>query len=275
MSSTRELLSFLILVCFLTVLDILSSLMSSANNKPNQSPTITTTTNNNNNPSSPIEGPSSNNIPQQTQELTSDELLTLHHLRQYPVLTSTKNAIELIPLSKSVFSLMGNSFSFARSYQPMKYVVGKSDNFTNRILDEVDKWFPSLQTTEIQDITDPITKPVSSTVESVQKGIVTVNDSVNKNFVEPTKSALGTVKEEFQNKVYDSEGKGIISSQADPLIGPFNQTLEQFVENHFPNSKKIPNEGHASEISRTFKIVGNMMSRGGDNLKEKDKPDNK
>lgn len=157
----------------------------------------------------------------------------------------------------------------------MKYVVGKSDNFTNRILDEVDKWFPSLQTTEIQDITDPITKPVSSTVESVQKGIVTVNDSVNKNFVEPTKSALGTVKEEFQNKVYDSEGKGIISSQADPLIGPFNQTLEQFVENHFPNSKKIPNEGHASEISRTFKIVGNMMSRGGDNLKEKDKPDNK
>ena len=272
MSSTRELLSFFILVCFLTVLDILSSLMSSANNKQNPSSTTTILPNN---PSSPVEGTSNNNIINQQSEATtttSDELLTFQHLRQYPVLISTKNAIELIPLSRSVFSLMNNSFSYVRGYQPVKYVVGKGDTYSNRVLDEVDKWFPSLQTTEVQNITDPITKPVSSTVETVQKGIISVNDSVNKNFVEPTKSALGTVKEEFQNKVYDSEGKGIITSQADPLVGPFNQTLEQFVENHFPTTKKVPNDGHTSEISRTFKIVGNMMSRG-DNLKEKDKSD--
>ena len=67
--------------------------------------------------------------------------------------------------------------------------------------------------------------------------------------------------------MYDAEGKGIISSQADPMVAPLNHTLEQFVDNHFP-IPKVPTEGHASEISRTFKIVGNLISRG---EKEKEK----
>lgn len=51
------------------------------------------------------------------------------------------------------------------------------------------------------------------------------------------------------------------------MVALLNHTLEQFVDNHFPNTKKVPSEGHASEISRTFKIVGNLISR---NEKEKE-----
>ncbi|EMG49251.1 hypothetical protein G210_0061 [Candida maltosa Xu316] len=230
------------------------------------------TSTNNTNLQNPAMSPTpQNNTTTNPDNTVTDELLTLQHLKNYPVLTSTKTAIELIPLSKSVFSIMGSSFSMARSYQPMKYIIGKSDIYANRALDELDKWLPNLQTVEVQDITNPITKPVSSTVETVQKQIVSVNESVNKNFVEPTKSALGTVKEEFQSKVYDAEGKGIITSQADPVVAPFNESLEQFVENHFPNSKKVPVEGHSSEISRTFKIMGNMISRNDNSGKSKAK----
>ena len=120
----------------------------------------------------------------------------------------------------------------------MKYIVGRSDTLTNRALDEIDKWLPSLQTVEVQDITTPITKPVNDTVETVQNTITAVNGSVNKILL-INKSALGSVKEEFQNHVYDAEGKGIISSQADPMVAPLNHTLEQFVDNHFPNTKKF------------------------------------
>lgn len=268
MASIPELLSFLLLVCFLTVLDILRSLITimSANNNNN---------NNHNNNSNALQNPVSpkpteGNSKQESENTVTNELLTFQHLKHYPLVNSTKSAIELIPLSKSVFSIMGNSFSFVRSYQPMKYIVGRSDTLTNRALDEIDKWLPSLQTVEVQDITTPITKPVNDTVETVQNTITAVNGSVNKNFVDPTKSALGSVKEEFQNHVYDAEGKGIISSQADLMVAPLNHTLEQFVDNHFPNTKKVPTEGHASEISRTFKIVGNLISRG-EKEKEKEK----
>ena len=86
---------------------------------------------------------------------------------------------------------------------------------------------------KFRNITTPITKPVNDTVETVQNTITAVNGSVNKNFVDQQKSALGSVKENFKNHVYDAEGKGIISSQADPMVAPLNHTLEQFVDNHF------------------------------------------
>ena len=148
MASIPELLSFLLLVCFLTVLDILRSLITimSANNNNN---------NNHNNNSNALQNPVSQNllkeIQTESENTVTNELLTFQHLKHYPLVNSTKSAIELIPLSKSVFSIMGNSFSFVRSYQPMKYIVGRSDTLTNRALDEIDKWLPSLQTVEVQE----------------------------------------------------------------------------------------------------------------------------
>ena len=107
MASIPELLSFLLLVCFLTVLDILRSLITimSANNNNNNH------NNNSNalqNPVSPK--PTEGNSKQESENTVTNELLTFQHLKHYPLVNSTKSAIELIPLSKSVFSIMGIHF---------------------------------------------------------------------------------------------------------------------------------------------------------------------
>lgn len=254
MASNPQALAFLLLTCFLIVLDILNSLIqmsdSLSNNNMNQQNSLS------NVPQSEIESDQSQSNEQ--PQKNPPDLLTPNHLKAYPLVNTTKSALGYVPLSKTMFSICNSSFQFARSYQPIKFVVGISDRYANRALEEMDRWLPSLQTVEVQDITTPITKPVTATIDSVLNRITTINGTVLKTIVEPTRGAIETVKEEFHSKVYDSDGKSIISSQADPVVAPFNNTLEHFVGNHFPD-RKVPQEGHSSEISRTFKIMGSMI----------------
>ncbi|KAI3406949.2 hypothetical protein KGF56_000242 [Candida oxycetoniae] len=197
------------------------------------------------------------------------KLLTPSHLKNYPLVKTSSTIIGYIPLSGVAINTGRSTLGFIRNYQPFKYIVETGDKYSNSILDQIDKWIPSLQTVEVQDITDPITTPVVHAVDTVQHTISGINETVsrniiepvNKNIVEPTKTRIVDAKEGFQAHVYDENGKGIVSSQADPVIGPINEHLEQFVGSHFPDHKKTSSDGYSSEIARTFKIVGNIITR--------------
>ncbi|CAK9437591.1 uncharacterized protein LODBEIA_P19690 [Lodderomyces beijingensis] len=198
------------------------------------------------------------------------KLLTLSHLRTYPLVKTSSNLFGMVPGSGFTVSTARSSFAFIRSYQPFKYLIEASDKFSNSMLDQLDKWIPSLQTVEVQDLTNPIATPVANAVDSIQHTVSGINDSVSRNIldpvnrtiIEPTKSRISDARDGLNQRVHDENGKGIVSSQADPLVKPLNDTLENFVGNHFPD-RKINNEGgHSSEIARSFKIVGNIIHTG-------------
>ncbi|CAI5756271.1 unnamed protein product [Candida verbasci] len=275
MASFLELISFLILVCFLTVLDLLGSLIKLMSKQSNsKSENLASAT-----PNPEPEQQEQDQVSQPEKPVkmkpSPTRLLTPDHLKNYPILNSTKNAIERIPLTKNVFGMIDSSFTFIRHYQPIKYIVETSDKYSNEILNAVDKYLPSLSTTEVDDITTPIIQPVTNAYDQVSTKIHNLNESVKRDVVDPTKDLVDNVKEEYISKNLEAADKQIKTKVIDPfnetleaadkqiktkVVGPFNETLEQFVENHFPD-KKTSIEGETSEYQKTFKIVGNVISR--------------
>lgn len=306
-SSVPELLSFLILACFLSVLDIIKRLLSI------MTAAKTTTINQQQQTfengvcgnHSPVEGSSKqyqNAQPEQQQqegvkeasEVTKDlnkgalpGLLTPKHLKSYPIIASGESAVKMIPLSGYITNATKSTFTFFRGFQPIKYLVETSDIYSDLILSKLDDWAPSLQTVEVQDLTNPITTPVIVAVDTVNFKISAINETVSKRIiepvsktiVEPTKDCISNVSQELHNKTHDANGKNIFIKPVDPVVAPFNESLEQFVDNHFPNHKKLAassvgetcNEKNGagaastaaatSEIARTFKIVGSIMTK--------------
>ncbi|KAI5961913.1 uncharacterized protein KGF55_003884 [Candida pseudojiufengensis] len=234
---------------------------------------------------SPIEGSSKVKDSNKQQETIKEkppatqnglpDLLTPKHLRNYPLVTSTESLIKFLPLVSYVTSFSKYSFTTIRNYQPCKYVIETGDLYSDMLLSKLDSFIPSLQTVEVNDLTNPITTPINHAVETVNSKINLVNETVNKNVINPTKSKIDNVKNDIHQRTHDDNGKNIITkSTIDPIIGPFNETLEQFVTNHFPDKKINPNEDEGnldntnnrsceftSELKRTFNIVGNIISK--------------
>lgn len=294
-SSVPELLSFLILACFLSVLDIIKRLLAiMTSNKPNttaaqQQNGVCESQNH-----EPVEGSSKdhqkqNASTQQEKQQPAETkresngsslpgLLTPAHLKSYPLISSSESVLKMIPLSNYVTNATKSTFTFVRGFQPIKYLVETSDVYSNLLLSKLDNMVPSLQTVEVQDLTNPITIPVLVAVDTVNYKISAINETVskhiiepvNKTIVEPTKGRISNVQQELHDKTHDENGKNIFIKPVDPVVAPFNESLEQFVDNHFPNHKKL-NEGGkeggagahapANEIARTFKIVGSIMTK--------------
>ncbi|KAI5957856.1 hypothetical protein KGF57_003123 [Candida theae] len=213
-------------------------------------------------------------------------LSTTAHLKSYPIIASSESLIKMIPLSGYVTGATKSTFAFIRGFQPFKYLVETSDIYSNLLLTKLDTIAPSLQTVEVQDLTNPITTPVLVAVDTVNYKISAINETVskhivepvNKTIVEPTRVKISSVSQELHNKTHDEHGKNIFIKPVDPVVAPFNESLEQFVDNHFPNHKKL-HEGNdggkasaagtgagaqgnvGSEIARTFKIVGSIMTK--------------
>ncbi|CCG22938.1 hypothetical protein CORT_0D00900 [Candida orthopsilosis Co 90-125] len=300
-SSVPELLSFLILACFLSVLDIIKRLLSIMTS------TKTTTTHKQQQSfengmcdhQQPVEGSSKQHQSQNAQPepqqqpgdrdaagVTKDSkgslpgLLTPKHLKSYPVVASSESVIKMIPLGGYVTNATKSTFTFIRKFQPIKYLVETSDVYSDLLLSKLDYLVPSLQTVEVQDLTNPITTPVLVAVDTMNYKISAINETVskriiepvNKTIVEPTKDKISNVSQELHNKTHDENGKNIFIKPVDPVVAPFNESLEQFVDNHFPNHKKlggddddkdatVPIGAGGSEIARTFKIVGSIMTK--------------
>ncbi|KAK6461264.1 hypothetical protein DFJ63DRAFT_221638 [Scheffersomyces coipomensis] len=203
-----------------------------------------------------------------TEAVSGEELKKsstfLEHVKQYPLVNSTKAAVYSIPYTKEVIDAVSPTLKSIRDTQPIKIAVDTGDAIADNALNQVDKLVPGLKTLEIGHLTSPITRPINGAIEGVQATvngtISTVNGTVNKTLVDPVTKAAGDIKEKIHTTIYDDvNGKSLITSQADPLVGPFNESLEKFIHNHFPKTKMVSKEGQSSELSRTVQIVSNVI----------------
>ncbi|KAK6198549.1 putative sporulation-specific protein [Scheffersomyces amazonensis] len=213
--------------------------------------------------------------PASSEENDKGRSLFLKHVQQYPIVNSTKSAIYSIPYTKTVVHAVSPTLKTLREIQPIKLAVDTGDSLADSVLNQVDKFVPSLKTLEVNHLTGPITRPINGAVEEVHNVVnsvnTTVNDKVNKTLVEPVSKAAEDIKEKIHHTVYDdATGKSIITTQADALVGPFNETLEKFIDNHFPKTAKVSKVDGSSELSRTVKIVANVVSGNKDKSGELD-----
>ncbi|CUM63515.1 uncharacterized protein PRCAT00001091001 [Priceomyces carsonii] len=183
------------------------------------------------------------------------------HCKEYPILLSTRNMVLSLPLSLKIASTVAPHLSSVRETQPIKTVMDKGDLIADGALGKIDKHIPSLKTLEVHDLTDPVTRPINGAIDSVKAKNAIIVDSLLKNLVEPSVKTVNEIKGKFHSTLYDAEGKCVITSVADPMVAPVNQKLDQLVEAHYPDIKKVPKEGQSSELSRTAQIVYNLVTR--------------
>lgn len=250
-----------------------------------------------NSPNSP-NSPRESNPTQVAQLISPPKLLTPSHLRNYPLVKTGADAIHWMPGGDIVLNTSKNTVHFIRSFQPFKYVIETSDRLSNSMLDTLDNWVPTLQTIESRDITDPVTVPVIAAVDSLQHKLQDVNATVNrtivepmnKNVIEPTVTKLADAKQGFQHMIYKEEitVEEIAASQANPNANLENENGENgeidengensedsgnITSEHYAKPKETnAQDAHTNEFARTFKLMGNLISREGkSDVKEKDK----
>lgn len=194
-----------------------------------------------------------------------DETVNVHrkflaHINKYPLANETKDAFLSIPYTKRVTESIVPTLQVVRETNPFKLVIDQGDIVADGTLNQVDRFVPTLQTITYSDLTTPITRPIHGTVEGAQKVLGNVNQTIHKNVTDPTVKFANDVRQRVSHLMHDEQGKGIVTSHADPLVAPINENLEKVVEKYFPKTKKVSKD-HSSELSRTVRIVSNVVFR--------------
>jgi sporulation-specific protein 4 len=194
-----------------------------------------------------------------SEDAASPQTLFLKHFRLYPVVRSTRSAIYAVPCVKTVASSVKPVLKSIRATEPIKSVMNQGDSVGIYTLEQLDRFCPQLKTLEVHDLTDPVTRPINGTVKLVNDAVSATNKQINTTFVEPTNRALLTIGSGFTSLVYDENGKGVISSRADPIFGPINNNLESCINRYLHDIKSVPKETLTSEMSRTCRILLNAL----------------
>ncbi|KAG7191913.1 uncharacterized protein KQ657_002702 [Scheffersomyces spartinae] len=190
----------------------------------------------------------------------SSSLKLLAHLKQYPLISQTRDMVLQIPFTKTALETISPSLKAVSETQPFKIVLDKSDLAADSMLYTLDKSFPRLKHFAMNDFIDPISRPINGTAERLNSEVKHAKEQIDQNILTPTAKAAFTAKESFSALVIDNQGKGIISSQADPIIGPVNDKLEELVQAHLPDTKKV-SKRHSSELSRSMRLIKNVLTR--------------
>lgn len=194
-----------------------------------------------------------------SDDAASPQTLFLKHFRLYPVVKSTRSAIYAVPCVKTVASSVKPVLKSIRATEPVKSVMNQGDLVGIYTLEQLDRFCPQLKTLEVHDLTDPVTRPINGTFKLVNDAVSATNRQINITFVEPTNRALLNLGSGFTSLVYDENGKGVISSRADPIFEPINNNLESCINRYLHDIKPVPKETLTSEMSRTCRIIMNAL----------------
>lgn len=191
-------------------------------------------------------------------ELTPQQQF-LNHARLYPIVQASRSAFYTLPFTKVLADSVRPTLQTIRMIEPLKVIMDQGDLMGVFTLQQLDRICPQLKTLEFHDLTDPVCIPINSSVQSVNKFIEVTNTSVQMSVIKPTNEVIYTFRNRFLSLVYDSNGRGIISSQADFVFSPINSNLEAGVARYFNDIKTVPKEGLSSEMSRTWRILLNAL----------------
>lgn len=199
---------------------------------------------------------------------------TLTHLNEYPLFTAATDAAAKLPLVTSTTNTVASAVTWVAGVQPAKFVYESTDKLGEGILNKVDKFVPNLKQWDVKDVTTSVTSPFKRATDSVTNTIVEVDTAIQKHLVQPVDKAIvqpvhkivdPVVKgaSEFKGKVGTSihNTKTKVVSQVDPIVGPFNKSLEKYIDQHFPETKKVSKDEYPTELARTIHIVRNVVTK--------------
>ncbi|CAK7905092.1 hypothetical protein CAAN3_07S06524 [[Candida] anglica] len=189
--------------------------------------------------------------------LTPREIF-LAHFRSYPIISSTREAIYAVPITNRLAGIATPVLLAVRETQPIKAVMDRGDLIGDYTLSQIDIIFPTLTTLEVHDLTDPVTVPINGAFKALFDSVNTLNTSLGKLCVEPFASVIHGLSAQFNALVHDANGKGIVSSQFDPIFLLINNNLEALTDRC--DIKTVPEEGSTSEMSRTRQIICNTLA---------------
>lgn len=197
---------------------------------------------------------------EQAAESKSPQVQLKEHLSLYPLYVSVKETIYSLPHAKKLSETVAPKYQLVRDAKYIKEVLDKSDLATDAMLNEIDRYVPTLKTLDTAQLTSPVTRPINGILDGSKIAWNNVNESFHKSITEPLVKLLDNLKKQIGYAICDKDGKAILISFTDPLVAPLNSNLEGLVNKYLPETKPV-SEKHSCELSRTARILHNATFR--------------
>lgn len=154
------------------------------------------------------------------------QLKTVDHLAKYPLVQQTSDFVYSYPGTKMVVGSLKpivESSIVVKSFSLFKPCANAVDTLTDKSLNIVDKFVPSLQTQTYQTLSDEILKPVVATKTKINDATTNIKDFTISHGVEPVHEKIIEFRKFYNEKVYDTQGKPIIRGKFDSIVNPCNK----------------------------------------------------
>lgn len=196
----------------------------------------------------------------------------LAHFKLYSLVNSTRDIIFMIPFVRQCATNISPSFQAIRDSNPIRAVMDKGDPIADGALNKLDSVAPNLRKYAYSNLWASFTRPVNGTLGNTRRVLTNGNEAIKTTIIEPSAKTVHDLRDRFHYVVYDNNGKGIITSTADPLVAPLNDYLENIVK--CSPTLKSDSKNHSSELSRTVQIVVNAVRGNIESTEELDNPKN-
>lgn len=174
------------------------------------------------------------------------------HLRQYAIVVTTRDAIYAIPFTRQFATSVSPTLKLIRETQPIKMVLDHHDIVADSLLSHLDAVLPE------SGLINPVVLPVTKVFGEVEASLKSAHGYITKLVVEPSARTINGWRYSFNSAVYDTNGRGLVTSQFDPVVAPINSHLELAVAKWLPEIKPVSHD-HSSELARTFHLINNVV----------------
>lgn len=202
--------------------------------------------------------------------LESDESKFITHMKQYPLAVAAKQELTKVPFVKETTEFTCPMLIKAESTLHMSSICNSADKLADGILDQVDRIVPSLKTTEVKHLTDPIVQPIHKVVDKTMQLSATTEKAWETHVSVPTQKFVKEVDDYYKQTIFDVNGKNKILSPADSIIKPLNEKMVEIVEHIKLDIKKVSSETATSEIARSKQFIWNVLTMKSEKVESTD-----
>ncbi|EGV66615.1 hypothetical protein PSN45_002774 [Yamadazyma tenuis] len=181
------------------------------------------------------------------------------HLEQYPLAVGTKEMLRSVPYLEITTKAVV-PYTISLSELPgLAFLTQLTESIANGVLNQADRYIPSLKTVQCTDLSSPVTQMTASAVGCTWATKKATEMLVDTHVTQPTLKAAIQVENLVHKTVYNSEGKNKLLSPLDSVVEPLNNKMVEVVDHFKPDTKKVSKDETSSEVSRSRKIMWNFL----------------
>lgn len=229
-------------------------------NSVQSSTSVNTTTKNN-------DTTSNNNTMTNQKQSELPQSRFLQHMATYPAVAAAVGFTASFPVVKIFAS---NAVPLLMSFRNRDDAVSKraneaidrADKYGDQLLDRVDQRFPQLKTAQPNELAVLAQQPLRNARTTANVYSDAARRSLSTRVVGPMKRAVQAARKQYA-RVYDTQGKALMRSQFDPIIGPLNNRIEGVIIDYIPGEGELDDFSKISnEFSRTWRLGRAAFRRG-------------